>query len=186
MKTFLFTALAIIMWLSVFSQEYSEIVEIEGKTAGQLYNSAHEWMAIVFNSANDVIQLADPENKKLIAKGTKTIEHVVNGISAPITMYFTLVAEFKEARYRYQVYSTKFTSRDGTEYDYETLKETATEEGLLNYYKKVGVKPWIIGKKVIAENLKYNKQLLENANNALQDIPESLKTALSKKENDNW
>ena len=170
----------------LFSQEYSEVIQVEGKTAEELYNSAHEWMAIVFNSANDVIQLEDPVNKKLIAKGVKTIDHVANGVSVPLTMYFTLITEFKDGRYRYQIYPTQFKSGVDIEYTYELLKEVTTEEGLLSYYKTKGIKPWVIGKKQIAKNLESNKQLFDKVNSALKNIPNDLKKALTKSDDDNW
>lgn len=184
MKRMIFISF-ILVPLYIFSQEYSEVVPIKDKTAEQLYNTAHEWMTISFNSANDVIQLEDPVNKKLIAKGIKVIEHFVNGVSVPLTMYFTFITEFKEERFRYQIYPTEFISGTETEFTYELLKEVTTEEGLNKYYTSKGIKPWVIGKKQFEKNLESNKMLINKVDDSLRNIPNDLKNALIKN-NDDW
>ena len=89
--------LLFILLLPVFSfaQQYSEVVEVPGKTADQLYSSAREWFAITFKSAKDVIQMEDPTNKKIIGKGLKKINYIVRGIPVVMDMFFTLNVQFK-------------------------------------------------------------------------------------------
>jgi len=56
------------------AQEYSEVVQIPGKTADQLYTSSREWFALFFKSADDVLQMDDPIAQKLIGKGNLYIK----------------------------------------------------------------------------------------------------------------
>jgi hypothetical protein len=45
-----------------------DIKQLDGLTKGELYNKSIEWIAKSFVSANDVIQVKDQENGKIIAK----------------------------------------------------------------------------------------------------------------------
>ncbi|MBH8567888.1 DUF4468 domain-containing protein [Microvirga sp. STS02] len=48
---------------------YEGVVEVPGATQNQLYDRALEWMAKTYQSANDVVQIKDKEQGKLLAKG---------------------------------------------------------------------------------------------------------------------
>jgi hypothetical protein len=172
--------------LFCFAQNYTEIVNVEGKTAEQLYTTAREWYAIAFNSASDVLQLEDPENKKLIGKGTKNIEYTINNFPAYMTVFFSLVTEFKDGRYRYEIYSTSIKSIRGDEYTYDLLESLTTEEGLIKYYTAQNIKSGSIGKKQIAKNIESNKTLLANINRLLKSIPADLHNTIIKSGNNNW
>ena len=91
---------------SVFAQE----LEIDPKTGlytyetviqspkgkSQIFNSAMEWVALKYVSANDVIQLSNQETGKIICKGNFVISSAFN------TGYIkhTLVIDIKEGRYK--------------------------------------------------------------------------------------
>lgn len=169
----------------VQAQEYSEVIYSEGKTADQLYYAAYEWMALVFNSANDVIQLSDPNNHKLIAKGVRSIQHNVNGVPMPTHLYFTLLTEFKDGRYRYKISATSIENRM-EKYSYDMLQSVSTKEGLLEYYKAKGIKPGILGKKQLNRNIEFNKKLLTKIDQSLLDITNNFKKSLIKTDNSNW
>ncbi|MDP2887410.1 MAG: DUF4468 domain-containing protein [Bacteroidota bacterium] len=53
-----------------FAQEYVEVVEMPGKTAGQLYSAAREWFARSFISENNPLLMDDLISGKIIAKGS--------------------------------------------------------------------------------------------------------------------
>jgi len=93
--------------LFTFSQEYSEVIEVPGKTADQLYSSAREWFAITFKSATDVLKMDDPVSGKLIGKGSSHIteSYVMSGlIKVPITLdwqpSFTIGIAIKDGKYK--------------------------------------------------------------------------------------
>ena len=48
---------------------YQGVVEVPGATKDQLYDRALEWMAKTYQSANDVVQIKDKDQGKLLAKG---------------------------------------------------------------------------------------------------------------------
>jgi hypothetical protein len=75
-----------------FTQEYSEVVQVEGKTTDQLYIAAREWFVKTFVSANDVLQMDDPVAGKLIGKGNTVISESYTSGGA---IKFPMVIEFK-------------------------------------------------------------------------------------------
>jgi hypothetical protein len=71
MKKLLFTYLFLLS-VSLFAQkplEFNSIVKVEGVTKNDIYVQVNDWLATTFNSANDVIQMADKDAGKFIAKG---------------------------------------------------------------------------------------------------------------------
>ena len=46
----------------------SKVFQVEGKNASELFSSINLAVANIFNSANDVVQLNDPETKKMVIK----------------------------------------------------------------------------------------------------------------------
>jgi len=100
-------AVMLFLPLFTFSQEYSEVIEVPGKTADQLYSSAREWFAITFKSATDVLKMDDPVSGKLIGKGSSHIteSYVMSGlIKVPITLdwqpSFTIGIAIKDGKYK--------------------------------------------------------------------------------------
>lgn len=61
----------IVLFLPFISnaQQYTEVVNANGKSSDQLYSTAREWFAESFKSANNVLQMDDPVAGKLIGKG---------------------------------------------------------------------------------------------------------------------
>ncbi len=87
------------------TEGFVEVVNIEMTTKDELYDRAKVWFAKAFYSANDVIQLDDKENGRLIAKAN--IPYSAPGYRVG-TNYsghfsFTLTIEVREERYRYKI-----------------------------------------------------------------------------------
>lgn len=122
-----------------FSQEYSEVVEVPGKTAGQLYSAAREWFAKSFISENNPL-LMDLISGKIIAKGSIQISESYASDWYP---NFTIIVSFKDGRYKTEITDISITSEvsdlnSGTTRpfkEYFDKKET---------YKKVGDPEWYI------------------------------------------
>lgn len=182
--------LLIILFLPLltFAQEYSEVVEISGKNADQLYTKANEWFALTFKSSKDVIQLNDPIEKKIIGKGIKPIHYPVGKYDVTMNISFTLFVQFKDGKFKYDIQSTEIYPIIGNEsYTYELFKAVATEEGLLEYYKQKGIKPWVIGKAQIQTTLEGNKAAIMEIEKQMHSIIEDLTLSLKKEESkDNW
>lgn len=97
----------VLLPLFVFSQDYSEIVKVPGKSASQLYLSAREWFAESFKSANDVLQMDDKENGKLIGKGSMpvSVQYKSAFNTVPIILHatFTIKVSVKDSTYKYEI-----------------------------------------------------------------------------------
>ncbi|MDP2359137.1 MAG: DUF4468 domain-containing protein [bacterium] len=76
---------------------YQEVIEIDTLSQNELYARAKSWIANAYRSANDVIQLDDPEKGIIIAKGFTKNYWNTNDLD----IYHTLTIEIKEGRYRY-------------------------------------------------------------------------------------
>jgi len=107
MKKFLFFLL-IIFSISTYGQNskikkdqsgvysYKEVFKVDSIDANQIFNKAKEWIALNYNSANDVIQLEDKDNHKLICKGNFKINYMF----MPRLINHTLIIEAKTNKYR--------------------------------------------------------------------------------------
>lgn len=81
------------------SGKYSQkdIVEIENITKKDIYSKTIEWITLNYKSADDVIQLKDAENGKIILKGNfSTSLFMKQG-----WIKHTLIIEFKDNKFRY-------------------------------------------------------------------------------------
>jgi len=68
----------LIISFNIFAQEISEnqisqVFSVDGVDASELHSRINVAIANIFNSANDVIQLNDPKNKKFIIKGIASV-----------------------------------------------------------------------------------------------------------------
>jgi len=79
--------------------EYQGVITVADKTQAELHDAAKEWVVLNFRSAQDVIQLDDPESGQLIAKGYYGIMMV--GMERQI--YHTLRLESRDGRFRYTI-----------------------------------------------------------------------------------
>jgi len=92
---------------------YVDVVDVKGKKTDALYNSAREWVALAFKSAQDVIQYEDKKIGKIICKGVIKVDVTGSGMKGTIhethagNVSFVLTLEFKDDRFRYSF--TDFT-----------------------------------------------------------------------------
>lgn len=78
---------------------YQEVVKVDGASKNELYARAREWFAKTFKSADDVLQMEDMANGKLIGKGCNYQSKV----------FYTVSVSVKDGRYRYEI--TDFYTR---------------------------------------------------------------------------
>ena len=92
---------SLFFFYEAFPQTFKEEVVTMDETTDTkdvLFVRAHEWFALTFRSANDVIQMADKNAGKLIGKGYVTVPMPNYGI-----LSFTLIVECRDGRYKYTV-----------------------------------------------------------------------------------
>ncbi|MFV0376908.1 MAG: DUF4468 domain-containing protein [Mangrovibacterium sp.] len=181
-----------------FSQEYSEVVEVSGKTADQLYASAREWFALTFKSANDVLRMDDSASGKLIGKGSTQVteKYSTEGIvkvPMKIDWYpsFTINIAFKDGKYKCELSDIKITSaindqltdKDG---DFSTYKDQ--EE----YFKNGSDPEWLKDNtngpkaaiKITAKTNEAYYNLIIKTESQLTNLLASLKQHMNKNEDD--
>lgn len=94
-----------------FAQEYSEVVEVSGKSIDQLYASAREWFALTFKSANNVLQMDDPISGILIGKGFENFSES----TLEWNLYFTIKVMVKDGKYKCEMFDFFVTTKSSGE-----------------------------------------------------------------------
>jgi len=206
----LFITLLMMCSLSAFCKEYTEVVEVKGKTADQLYSSAREWFAETFNSANDVLQMDDPTAGKLIGKGYTVIsESYVTKVALmqipgqiDFKLWYTVKIYIKEGRYKYEIkdFYTQFNNVSSQQIAYDNSKKPySVIEDSLEYYKKATDKEWLIkdlkrkkvkyAKTIAKCSIEINKSMvkcIEKVDPRIQAVVESLKQAMASAKSEDW
>lgn len=113
LKLFLFLALTPIAALSQDDSlqknangkyEMAEVVNVENKSADDLYSSAKKFIAINFKSGKAVTQLNDENSKTVVGKGSMTAKlkiSIGSPVYAPIDYTFTISC--KDNKYKYSI-----------------------------------------------------------------------------------
>ena len=85
---------------------YEEVVQVdEENNADILFDKIHQWIALNYNSANDVIQLNDKINHMLIIKGN----YITNVLGVKESWYpHTLEIKVKDGRFKYTITVHKY------------------------------------------------------------------------------
>lgn len=114
MKT-LYTLLFILLMSPAFGQEieviadefpyYQGIISAPGKNAEEIYTTLREWVALAYNSANNVIQMDDPYSGKIITKGVHEYFYPQSALGMTVSVVshlkYSLVIDIKPERLRY-------------------------------------------------------------------------------------
>ena len=87
-----------------------EEVVTQSGSADELYSRAKLFFAETFKSANEVIQMDDPDSHTLVGKGYSQLLIVYYGEMTQVRMYYTAKIQTKEGRYRYNIYDIYFQS----------------------------------------------------------------------------
>lgn len=189
--------------LSCYCQEYSEVVQAEGKTSQQLYTTAREWFAKTFVSANDVIQMEDPASGKIIGKGSNHISEsyvIGKGLTAIFTKLdwypnYTLKIEVKDGRYKYELTDIKiksiseFGTTDVAYADYlaqiDEYKNGSDPEWLMAN-PTGGVKMNKSTAKIFAQTNEATYKLIQNTKTSIDNLIDDLKANMAKLDTSNW
>jgi hypothetical protein len=112
---------------------YSEVVQSPNYSSNQIYLNVNEWFAKTYNSSNNVIQLNDKENGKIIGKGGFTISPIYQwgNIKTPQTFFvsYTLTIQIKDAKYKYEFSNiTVRVAQENTPISIETYYNVSKEK----------------------------------------------------------
>lgn len=160
----------------VSAQQKEEVVNLSGKSAKELYTSAKEWFALSSNSGNVTIEVDDPEEQKIIGKGIKNIICTLQKAPTFIEVYYALLVQFKDGRYKYHLDVNAIKYEDGFEISYEDFKSLRTKEGWNAYCQKLGIKPTFRSKMELINYENVNTLMDKNFENILADLTTHLKS----------
>ena len=111
--------------------EYSEVVQVEGASAKELYARAKSWVAQKYRFTPAVIELDDPASGRLIVRA-----FFLNELETRYGVYqvgYTMTVEVTDGRYRYAL--GDFTRKvNGSE---DALQNETTKKTLANLTAKV-------------------------------------------------
>jgi hypothetical protein len=92
------------------------IVELNDFSKDKIYKKSLEWIALNYKSAEDVIQLRDEEQGKIIAKGN----FISKRFGKKGWIRHTLVLDFKEGKFRYTYSDLAYYSPGSGEMKFES------------------------------------------------------------------
>jgi hypothetical protein len=93
---------------------YTEVVAAPDKSADQLYTLARLWISQNFKSGKDVLDIDDKSSGTLAGKGWSSIYVTSVGMPMEIMLWYRIIIEVKDGRYRYQIKDIEFENRDKT------------------------------------------------------------------------
>ena len=143
---------------------FSEVIEVSGADKSELFTRGREWFNETFNSANDVLQIADKETGELIGKCNFTFYYIFKYMGKneiPAMIEFQISLWLKDGKYKYEL--TKFFDVSGvliSTSDVSPLKPTfmVSKEKLDENYLIIKGKVIEHAKKIVEElKLKMSK-----------------------------
>lgn len=79
---------------------FQSVYKVEGSNSNQIHTLLKTWIAINYKSAKDVIQLDDPENGKIIMKGTSDFYYTIYLSQIPCTCRYIITFDIKDNKFR--------------------------------------------------------------------------------------
>ena len=156
--------------------EFDEVFLVNGVSKEELYSRAKEWFAIKFNSANNVIQMDDITNGKIIGKEVEDIVITFMGNKKTKEMlHYTISLYLKEGRYRVKLNNFYFQVHPFPGLD-DSSKMDAESTIIDMLYNKRG-KPY-------KANKTRKEQLLMKSSQIIVDLEKSMK--IQAKNDDDW
>lgn len=119
---------------------FTEVVQVEGVSAEELYSRGMQWFAESYKSSNEVLQMDDPYSGKLIGKAWSQL--YIDGylsMTVPIKMWYTIKVFLKDGRYKYDITDIEYEGEASKYNDWNPFK-VPCENFLVGdgYYKRNG------------------------------------------------
>ena len=197
-----------------FSQEIdgnkaSQIYEVRGLTAAQVFSKINFAIALIYQNANDVIVFNDPDSKRIVIKAMAMVPVInsyklINPKDPSLLDYvdynhdYTIILEARDDKFRIemQYQEGKYYDSDGTDFklpfpakmdflaaDLERFKQKAIEEMNQDYFESTSKKKkelYIQSQPRVINN--YQKTLKEYATILFQSIYKKILDDLNKDE----
>ena len=197
-----------------FSQEIdgnkaSQIYEVRGLTAAQVFSKINFAIALIYQNANDVIVFNDPDSKRIVIKAMAMVPVInsyklINPKDPSLLDYvdynhdYTIILEARDDKFRIemQYQDGKYYDSDGTDFklpfpakmdflaaDLERFKQKAIEEMNQDYFESTSKKKkelYIQSQPRVINN--YQKTLKEYSTILFQSIYKKIIDDLNKNE----
>lgn len=156
---------------------YSEVVLVDSLVSKQeLYSRAREWFAKAYNSANNVIQMEDNVNGKIIGKALVPVKLKVLGtVYDAGSIHYTISLYLKDGRYKYEITDFYHTGNS-----LKNIEDYGACENMINSdYKVSGV----------SQKKNFNGYLFQMDNNVkdlISDLKASMTTKTINTTKDDW
>lgn len=154
---------------------YTEIVYADSTLKKKdLFKKAIEWVALNYNSANDVIQLKDEESGKIIVKGNMVVVINPMGFVFERRLKHTITIDTRDGRCRINI--TDFRGEFKVSSQYETTLEQEIECVNVRWKKKPMFQ-------------KFGLELLTNCDKEIHRVLDSFSNYIQKptdKKKDDW
>ena len=129
---YIILTLTLMFGLCSFSQDlnkeangYTQVIQAE-LTKAELYQKLNEWVAVSYNSANEVIQLNTTE--KIIIKGILTLPYTNWAGKLSLNVSHSLTFIIREGRFKVDFIATSVTNNSGGLADISLINVFLTEE----------------------------------------------------------
>src|SRR5690606_17454969 len=95
---------------------FTEVVQVEGVDAADLYTRAKLWFTETYNSSKDVIQMDDKEAGVIVGKGLSKLYIDFKSVQVPANMLYTVKVYLKDGRYKYEITDIRYENEPKAEY----------------------------------------------------------------------
>lgn len=168
------------------SSVITEIVQVPGKTAEQLYASFKKWIALSVVDYEAAMLLDLPEEKNIIFKTNTDFQFGVNQGEWTRNKYYIKVScEFRDQRYKYAV-EIESIEINGVIMDYDYFLTLSDFNTNLQHQKSVGLKGFFLKDKYINESVKMVLAAQEAVETSVSEIIESFKKYVAQPESTDW
>lgn len=167
------------------SSVITEIVQVPGKTAEQLYASFKKWIALSVVEYQSAMVLDLPEEKSIIFKTNSDARYLVKKVWTKSKYYLRVSCEFRDQRYKYAV-EIESIEINGVIMDYDYFLTYSDFNTNRQNQISVGVKGVYLTDKYINASVKMILAAQEAVETSVAEVIESFKKYVAKTETTDW
>lgn len=102
-----------LVWDNNGSLIFTDVVEVEGVDASELYTRARQWFGEIYRSANNVLQMDDREGGVLLGKAINSFVVTNMGMNFEIKLHYSISVFLKDGRYKYEIKDMYYSGNTG-------------------------------------------------------------------------
>jgi len=121
------------------SSEMEFVNQAEGQTKSEIFSKVSKWIALNYNSANDVVQLSDVEGGNIVVKAKTSTTVYSKGVPATSDYDYSLSVSVREGKYKVLITISKFPhDLNGGDLDEDFIIKTSSfYDGTTKQMKKI-------------------------------------------------